>query len=237
MPQILFRGTTLRYIDLRRDEGGSFTRLHLTADYSEPVQQSMGWEPIPESVTTCKLAGKIAAVNMVLTPTDKALQRNEIQMEASEVGDFALVPTKNDEGDVTGHELRFVLRTNESAAWAALGQYFMAIGQGTALLTVTYAEQTTLDSQPTQGNLVEMPDASDSDASNEDEKEVEGLPVSVEPPLASAVQVAGNTDKLRKARRDRQSRQPIPADPGAPEWRTAEEIAEGVPHHIDRSVQ
>ena len=234
MPQILFRGTTLRYLDLRRDEGGSFTRLHLTADYSEPVQQAMGWEPIPESVTTCKLSGKIAAVNMVLTPTDKALQRNEIQMEASEVGDFALAPTKNDDGDVTGHELRFVLRTNESAAWAALGQYFVAMGQGTAALKVTFAEQTTLEGEDRQGNLVEMPDATADDEERDDEADA---PVSVEPPLASAVQVAGNTDKLRKARRDRQSRSPIPADPGSAEWRTAEEIAEGVPHHIDRSVQ
>lgn len=232
MPQILFRGTTLRYIDLRRDEGGSFTRLHLTADYSEPVQEAMGWEPIPESVTTCKLSGKINAVSMVLTPTDKALQRNEIQMEASEVGDFTLAPTKDDEGSITGHELRFVLRTNESAAWAALGQYFVTIGQGTAALKVTFAEQGTLDGEDRQGNLVEMPDAT-----ADDEDEEEGLPVSVEPPLASAVQVAGSTDKLRKARRDRQSRQPIPADPGAPEWRTAKEIAEGTPHHIAEGVQ
>lgn len=232
MPQITFRGTTLRYIDIRRDEGGSFTRLHLTADYSEPVQQAMGWEPIPESVTTCKLSGKINAVNMVLTPTDAALRRSEIQMEASEVGDFTLAPTKDDAGDVTGHELRFILRTNESAAWAALGQYFVTIGQGTAVLKVTFAEQTTLDGEDKQGQLVEMPDAT-----TDDEDEEEGLPVSVEAPLASAVQVAGNTDKLRKARRDRQSRQPIPADPGSPEWRTAEEIAEGTPHHIIEGVQ
>lgn len=232
MPEtITFRGARIRYVDLRRDdEAGVFARIHLTADYSDPVRDEMGWEPIPATLTAGKLIGRLSAQHLVLTPTDDKLCRSEIQMECSEVTDFQLAPLKSDGGEVIGHELRFICRTIDPTAISLLDNYLRVIGGGTANLRVAYVEQAAFEAEPS-AQLELMPNAETPGLDDEPEAQDDG------PALASAVQVAGNTDNLKRARRNRQSRNPIPADPGSPERRTAEEIAEGVPRHIDRSVQ
>lgn len=224
MPNILFRGSKIRFIDLRRDEDGVFARVHLTADYSGPVQEEMGWEPVQESITSCKLVGRLAALNMVLTPADAKLSRNEIQLECSEVLDFQLASVKNDSGDITGHELRFVARTVEAGAVALLENWLRVIGTSPANVKVAYAEQGELEpaAGPEQGNLIEMPDVEEGEGEDG-------------PAVASAVEMAGTTAELKR-RRGRPRKSPIPQDPGAPEWRTAEEIAEGTPHHTFTEV-
>lgn len=230
MPTITFRGARIRYIDLRRDEeAGVFARVHLTADYSTPVMAEMGWAPVDETITSCKLIGRLAALNMVLTPADAKLSRSEVQVECSEVSDFQLAPLKNDDGEVHGHELRFIARTIEAGAVALLENYLRVIGASPAALAVSYSEQSVLeleDDGAKQRTLEEMPDA-----------EVPELEDGDGPALASVVEMHGTTAEMKKARRKRQSADPIPNDPAAPEWRTADEIYEGVPHHISEEVQ
>lgn len=98
MPTTLFRGTRIRYCDLRqKEEAGVFVRLHLTSDYSGPVCDHFTWpSDLDESITNCKLAGELPAVSMVLTPNDPALMRHEIQLECRDLSDFQVVATKDD---------------------------------------------------------------------------------------------------------------------------------------------
>lgn len=236
MSSILFRGAVIRYADLRPEtEGGIFCRLHLQADLSQPVSESMGWESIPDCCSTAKLTGKLTGRNLVLTPADKELRFHEIQMECTDVSDFQAVPEKDDEGNVTGHRLNFIARSVEVGAIAKVEQYRRVVGSAMAALAITYEEQSKLDfaGESTSSN----------DTSNKEEKQEElagvedGLPVNspqMDAPLPSVTQMAGTTAELRRQRRAR--KEPIPQDPGAPEWRTAEEIAEGTPHHISTEV-
>lgn len=193
MPDLLFRGCKIRYVDLRhKEEAGTFVRLHLTADYSGPVCDHFAWpSDLDESITQCKLAGTLAAVNMVLTPNDPALLRHEIQMECRDVSDFQLMATK-DEGEVTGHELRFIARTGQAGAEALCGNWLRTIGSGTGNLRVTYEQQ---------GEMEETDDDRQMELRRED---VDGEDAEEDAPLPSAVQMAGNTDRLKKERRKRQ---------------------------------
>lgn len=233
MSSILFRGAVIRYADLRFEtEGGIFARLHMQTDLSQPVSESMGWESIPECCSTAKLTGKLTGRNLVLTPTDKELRFHEIRMECTDVSDFAAVPEKDDDGEITGHRLSFICRSVEIGAIAKVEQYRRVVGSAMATLAITYEEQTKLDFA---GEATSSNDASDGDEKQEESKDTEdGLPVNspqVNAPLPSVTQMAGTTAELRKQRRGAR-RGPIPQDPGAPEWRTDEEIAEGTPHHV-----
>lgn len=225
MPEVLFRAAHIRYVDVRhKEEAGVFVRLHMTADYSTPICDHFGWpSDLDESITQCKLAGELAAVNMVLTPNDPALMRHEIQLECRDVSDFQLAGIRDkDSGEISGHELRFIARSGQADAEALAGVWLRTMGSGTGNLRVTYADQGALEPDEEK----QMPlEAEDSDG-----------------PLPSVTMMAGSTDRLKKERRKRQrpegkgleplaevaSGRPIPGAPG-PEWRTAEEIAAGVP--------
>ena len=236
MSSILFRGAVIRYADLRPEtEGDIFCRLHLQTDLSQPVSDSMKWKEIPDCCSTAKLTGKLTGRNLVLTPTDKELRNHEIQMECTDVSDFAAVPEKDDEGNVTGHRLNFIARSVEVGAIAKVEQYRRVVGSAMAALAITYEEQSKLDFA---GEATSSNDASDEDKKQEVLEGVEdGLPINspqIDAPLPSVTQMAGTTAELRRQRRAR--KEPIPIDPGAAEWRTQEEIAEGTPHHVNTEV-
>ena len=40
---VVFNGCEIRFLDLRRDEGGVFSRIHIAFSPSEPVMQALGW--------------------------------------------------------------------------------------------------------------------------------------------------------------------------------------------------
>lgn len=194
MSTVTFRGSTIRYIDVRREEAGLFTRLHLTADFSAPVCQVMKWEALmSDGVDSAKLSGELIASHFVMTPADKKLAAaNETQMNCSDVGDFKFVRKAADEDGNGGRdELRFILRTREKGAAGILADIWDRIGEAPCALKVTYSAQMALG---------ETAEASDSDASDEDEKgevkeEAEGAPA-----LASRVQMAGSTAELKRKR-------------------------------------
>lgn len=148
---ITFRNVHLRYYDGRRkDESAPFVRLHLTADYSKPVAEAMGWpETIGDGVTDGSLSGRMAAVALILTPNDKMLKSRELQIECSEVSDFRFVAEKDeDTGRVVSAELRFIARSNQKGAAALLEDYWHAVGAEDAQMKLSYtkaAVQGTLD--------------------------------------------------------------------------------------------
>jgi len=216
MSSLIFRGVQLRYFDGRyKDDAGYFTRLHLQADLSDPIREHFGWGQIPEGLTTAKFVGALTSRNLVLTPNDKALRQHEVQMECSEVGDFAATSETNDEGEVTGHRLNFIARSVESGAATRLEQYLRTVGRGDAALKVSYEKQEKLDlgesgeggkesaqhaSQPMQS----LGDVMDETEDNETE-------VVQEAPLATAREAAGGTHA--KGRRARKAAD-LPSAPG-----------------------
>lgn len=147
---ITFRGTTVRYLDLRQGkEGGDvFCRIHLSSDFSDTVRDKMGWEDAGSSVNSAKLTGELLAQNFILTPGDKNLKQHELQIAISDATDFQLVALKDDDGEISGHQLRFIVRSPGDGVEALVGQYIRRVGRHQGELKISYepvAKQTELE--------------------------------------------------------------------------------------------
>ncbi len=145
--QITFRGAIIKFFDVRQGkEGGDvFCRIHMSSDYSEQVREKMEWEQIPESITDCKLSGSLLATNFILTPGDKQLRQHELNFDISSVEDFSVVALRNDDGDICGRELRFVVRTPKDGVEGFVGNYIRRVGRHAGALKIRYSVQEELD--------------------------------------------------------------------------------------------
>jgi hypothetical protein len=245
MNTVTFRGCKIRYIDVRQQEAGVICRLHLTADFSGPVREALGWGDLAAGIDSAKLTGELLALYFVLTPADKQLAKaHEVQMGCQDVGDFTFVRTEAGEDGAGGKEvLRLIMRTSEEGAAGILEAYWRRVGDAPAALKVSYQVQAQLP-------LTDAPGVATSDFSVADEGEKQE--VAAGPALASAVQMAGSTAELKRKRGRPRKVQPItadpqvevihdqrsdaiPSDPHTPEWRTADEIAAGVPRYSLRN--
>lgn len=223
MPTMILRGVVIRYADLRFEkEGAVFCRLHLQADLSTTVLDDMGWQAIPDGITSAKLTGALTGRTLTLTPNDKDLKRHGFELECNDVGDFAVVPEKGDDGDVTGHRLNCMARSLEVGAITKVEQYRRLIGEGNAQCRISFERQEVLNFDA---------GTSANDATNEDEKEevdeaddAEGEVVH----LASAVEVAGNSHELKQdKKRRRKATDSLPSAPG-----DGEGHGEGIVRHL-----
>lgn len=144
---ITFRGAILKHFDVRQGkEGGDvFCRIHMSSDYSEQVREKMEWGEIPDSVTECKLSGSLLATNFILTPGDKQLRQFELNFDISSVEDFSVVALRNDDGDISGRELRFVDRTPKDGVEGFVGNYIRRVGRHAGALKIRYTVQEELD--------------------------------------------------------------------------------------------
>jgi hypothetical protein len=151
MPKILFRGATLRHVTIQDDEAGVFTRIHVSADYSDTVARAMEWEEkIADGITSAKLEGSLNATNLVLTPNGNGLKQNEVKLDVSEVADFQFFRSKpGEDGGAVETELRFVILCNQPGAAALLEDYKRTVGKGKAALRVGYEEQSELPLETT----------------------------------------------------------------------------------------
>lgn len=141
MPEaITFRGAHIRYFDGRQEEGGAFVRVHMTADLSTPVMESMEWDDPGPSVTEAKLDGELHATHLILTPGDKMLRDREIQFDIRTVEDFKMVRVKAGE-DSTRRELRFVARSSAPGVAAMIDDYIRIIGEHQGVCRVSYVKQ------------------------------------------------------------------------------------------------
>lgn len=141
---IIFRGVYIRSVELRNGDGDRHVRVHLTGDWTGPVREDMDWSELPESFGKADLVGRLAASHMILTPAGRELKRQEVQFACEEVNGFIIVPLKDGEGDVTGRELRFSIRTRAAEACALLEAYCNTVGRGLAQLKVSYVKQENL---------------------------------------------------------------------------------------------
>jgi hypothetical protein len=140
MPEtILFRGATVRYVDLRRDKSGVFVIAHLTADFSTPVREAMEWPDFADGVSSAKLEGALLGTHVILTPGDKALAAHEIQFDINEVKGFEM--KRREESGANVCELDFMVRTAAEGVAAKLEQYVRRIGDHAGVLKVSYVKQ------------------------------------------------------------------------------------------------
>jgi hypothetical protein len=147
MEHITFRGASIRYIDVRQGkEGGDvFCRIHMSADYSEQVREKMDWPMISDSITDCKLSGSLLGTNFILTPADKQLARYELNFDISSIEDFQVKTEKDEDGDVSGRRLDFIVRTPKDGVEAFCGQYIRRVGRHEGALKIGYTVQEKLD--------------------------------------------------------------------------------------------
>jgi hypothetical protein len=154
MPSVTFRGAEIRYLDLRQDEAGVFSRIHMTADLSEPLMEAMGWAKVPDSISTGKLSGAMAATHMILTPNDKEFAKHEMQFNVSEIKDFTFTCEKNDEGRVTGRSVRFVVVSADNGLPVLVENWLRQVGGVSAAAKVGYAVQENIPLQQEESNKV-----------------------------------------------------------------------------------
>lgn len=163
---ITFRGAVLKHFDMRQAKEGAaaFVRIHMSADYSEQVREKMEWERVPDSIMEAKLSGGLSAIHLVLTPGDKQLRNHELQFEISSVEDFQVVPLKDDEGEIRGRELRFVVRTPAEVE-GFLGQYIRRVGrhQGACKVSYTKQEELPLTAQNSPSNEAKKEESEETD--------------------------------------------------------------------------
>lgn len=155
MPSMTFRGATLRYFDCRLQEGGAFTRIHASADFSDTIRESMGWPAISDEIQSCKLSGKLAGEHFVLTPNDKALSQYQFQLPVGEVTDFEVVHVAEEGKESTRTEVRFKMRTSSNEAAARLYEYISKVGKTGASLKLKYSAQAELEEQPEEPEVNE----------------------------------------------------------------------------------
>lgn len=142
MNSLIFRNVHLRYADLRRkDESMPFARLHLTADLSSVICEAMGWEMPGDGQSDGSLIGKLTCSHLVLTPNEKGLRARELQIECSDCGDFKFVGVKDDDGEITDTELRFIVRTNQESAIGLIEQYWRSVGESDAQMKLSYEKE------------------------------------------------------------------------------------------------
>lgn len=145
MHSTIFRGTKIRFADLRRaKEAGLFTRIHLTSDWTDLIRDAMGWEDLPDSISSAKLDGGLIGKTMVLTPN--GLKQHEIQLDVHDVGNFEYATVADGE-DSQHSELRFVMRTAAVGAAALIENYMRVVGEAVGELRISFERQDELDLQ------------------------------------------------------------------------------------------
>lgn len=224
MESITFRGAFVRYFDGRQEEGGAFVRIHMTADFSDVVINEMEWEDPGHSATDSKLEGELMGSNFILTPGDKSLSQYEIQFGIRSVEDFKMVRVAD--GESKRRELRFIVRSSAAGVAAMVDDYIRRVGDHQGALKVSYSreEQQALPLRTASPAKEKEPEAPEPKAEAAPEADFcvsceNDLPLTAAgdyhtngtpcknsakhglgSSLASAVQVAGSTDALKKGR-------------------------------------
>ncbi len=195
MPKLTFRGAFIRFVDLRYDEKSktTFTKLNITAAFSEPVREAMEWGEPPAGLASGKLDGEMVASHFILTPDGKELKQHEMQMDARQIGDFNFARVKVGE-DSHENELRFQIVTTVDGAAGQAEQYLRAIGKSGAQLRVNYEQQEALPlDDDKQDRLISEEQAHDT--SEEADESPSGAP------LAPAAVMGGTHQAKRPSRK------------------------------------
>lgn len=172
MPKLIFRGSFIRFVDLRYDEKAKtrYVKLNMSAEFTDPVREAMGWSPLPDSFTGADLSGELTATKFVLTPNGKEIN-TELALDVKQVADFSVVRVKDDQEGATHCELRFQIVTTAKGAAALAEAYLDVVGKGQGQLRVNYEEQTKMDlggEEPQSERLISEEQAHDTSAATDE---------------------------------------------------------------------
>ncbi len=163
MPQLIFRGSSIRFVDVRYNEPSKtvYTKINITASWTDKIREAMEWPDAPERYGAADLIGDLVATKLELIPNGD-LKQHGFDLEAKTIDSFSVHPVKDDEGNVNDHELRFQITTTAAKAAQKLGAYLAVIGKGEAQLKVWYEAQSELENEADQqGKLISEEQAAD----------------------------------------------------------------------------
>lgn len=142
---IRFRGAQVRYYDTRKDDGGAYCRIYMTARADREVRKKLAWDEAEawpgEGVKQGKLSGILSATTLILTPNDKELQKFEIEIGCNKVSDFTFGVEYDAEGNRKSLSIQFVVRSNHPDASQKIDRYFRNIQDALGELKVDYTKQ------------------------------------------------------------------------------------------------
>ena len=157
MAKVIFRGARVRFADVREGKAGVYTRIYITAVFSDVVRRAMGWGVnedgvlTPMIVNSGKLGGEIHATHIILTPNGKELRKHELQLDVEVVDDFQYFRVTDSDSESISEEVRFTVHTAVSGAAGLLENYMRKIGtsdKSVGQLRIAYEEQMELGEPP-----------------------------------------------------------------------------------------
>jgi hypothetical protein len=143
---ITFTGCILK--SFSRDHNGGDAKF--SANITAANRKAMGWADFPDGATKVVLEGDLAASSAELTPTDGALSKWTIAIQAAGVGAFVAQRYESEGSRKKGYryELHFTLHFKDMTACRELESFITHIGDIKSTLVVSYtkaAEQLPLD--------------------------------------------------------------------------------------------
>ncbi len=213
----------MRYYDGRQNkEGGPFTRIHLSADFTQPICDAMEWGDPQDGAKSSKLEGSLSATNLIITPNGRELKQHEMQLNVQEIRDFTFVRGTTDEetGKVKADRLDFIAISVQPGAGALVESYIAMIGKGAGQLRVGYEEQSKMDLEKADPvdedqRMISAEQAADTASDDEPELDDPAQPTAG-PTLAPAALVGGTHQKGTRGRRPRNAEAEAIADGTAP---------------------
>jgi len=193
--KLQIRGTAVSYCDIRRDEVGTFTRVHCESDLTAAVANFFSWEILKENDAiisgpkSMKMDNELALTTFSLEPTDFN-GKNVLEFDAERVSDFSINRVKTEAGG-TATKLRFTVRSRAKGTSATIERFMESIGEGVGLLKLTYPKNAQSEMFASDGATAEPETETDEPI----EKEVRG------PVLASAREVGERSRPGRNSNR------------------------------------
>jgi hypothetical protein len=135
---ISFTGVVLKSFS-RNQNGG---KANFSATFSPKVGKAMGWAGFPDGATSISLEGALAASSAELQPTDGALAKWVMVIQASGVKQFEAIryEMEGKRGKGYRYELHFVMEFKDMTACARLEEFITNVGDHKATLTVSYTK-------------------------------------------------------------------------------------------------
>lgn len=160
MSQLTIRGCAIRKATQRcSNEGAVVQEIHIEADWSETVAEEMKWTPKPEGFGNGALTTKLSGHKMMMEPNSGKLKDYRFEIGIDQADSFKHVAVM-EEGEVTGHKLRFRVKTTAEDVHLVLNEWFKNVGPSDSLAQckITYSadEQMKIGEAATDG-FVEPP--------------------------------------------------------------------------------
>jgi hypothetical protein len=139
---ITFRGARFTQSGLtvvNAPEAPPYCRINIRCDLSKNVLNEMGWDT-GHGIKAGSLEGQLNGIAMIMTPASAALKNRELQLEVSTIDKFKLVPVKT-EGEITGYDLTFQIRTRGLEIPSMVYGFIEAVGMEKSALKIQYTRE------------------------------------------------------------------------------------------------